>query len=46
MHRTFKYKGMLASVVSSDSADSIREWLANKLPGTKIVGEVSQSEVA
>ena len=44
MHRTFNMgMGMLVAV-SSDSADSIREWLANKLPGTKIVGEVTNQK--
>ena len=44
MHRTFNMgMGMLVAV-SSDSAESIREWLVKRLPGTKIVGEVTNEK--
>jgi len=44
MHRTFNMgMGMLVAV-SSDSAESIREWLVKRLPGTEIVGEVTNEK--
>ena len=41
MHRTFNMgMGMLVAV-SSDSADSISSWLNDRLPGSRVVGEVT-----
>ena len=44
MYRTFNMGMGMVVAVSSNSADSIRDWMAKKLPGTKIVGEVTSQK--
>ena len=40
MHRTFNMGMGLAIAISKDSADSVSNWISERLPGTRVVGEV------
>ena len=40
MHRTFNMGMGLAIAISKDSADSVSNWISERLPGTSVVGEV------
>ena len=41
MHRTFNMGMGMVVAVSPDAADSVSEWFAGRLPGSRVVGEVT-----
>ncbi|MBK70494.1 MAG: phosphoribosylformylglycinamidine cyclo-ligase [Euryarchaeota archaeon] len=43
MHRTFNMGMGMAIAVSSEAAEAVSSWIAERLPGTQIVGKITDS---